>query len=398
MKGFKKFLTESNTAAELFEDVIVVCYNIITDNPSFPVFKQKIQKSKEVKLWLNKQTGLKEDPYKKLFDFSTNLVEKTGWRGDGDSSISKTSPAVSTYWLEVTGKKTSEPKTDLILGKDKISVKSGTATILSGGQKESTAIFETAVVSSGVYTKSDIVQNILEDLDGFSETIRSYGSTMGIVGLKDTPKSRLSDKNKKAKEAIDKMEEINAGIVSDLKNIFEKSDSIRKHFVFEGLTGNEKFGGNVMNWGSSNPQGAANKLLVWSNDLNTIHYHTLTTPNSRIVDKIAKQLNIRVRAKARPRKQTKSGIKKTVGYDIKQTIHMELTKAIKESTQLTSGYITEGIIDKVKGIWNTFINKISGMIKTAKDFIQGGFQNLMEYLGIEFEVQDNIRNQAVSLI
>jgi hypothetical protein len=131
------------------------------------------------------------------------------------------------------------PKTDLIGGKHRISLKkSGGSQLMSAGKDEAISTLEAAMATYGVSGKGKREFNIL--LKSFEDNL-----------IKMTEKGQMSDLRKKAQKnkALAKEIEIadakTAKINEDIEKYINNSEGFKSHFCWEAATGHGKFGKNT---------------------------------------------------------------------------------------------------------------------------------------------------------
>ncbi|NBO23122.1 hypothetical protein EBU94_07290, partial [bacterium] len=145
------------------------------------------------------------------------------------------------FWLEETGKSKDEPKTDLLSidKKLKLSAKKGPAQLMSAVQQESKATVLAAAKTVGLNQK--IKKGIL---DAISEmAVNTKTDKLNTAELrKSDPKKLKSQINKNAKKILDSATAANAKLQKELDKAFTANPEFKKAFVYEAMTGQQKFG------------------------------------------------------------------------------------------------------------------------------------------------------------
>ena len=158
MHSFKQYLTEAKIKAEDFEAAIVVGWHNI-NNQTFDLSKSGISES----VYLNISTMPKmieagERIAQSIKDhFSMSGTEKAEQYGRAKSGL-------TSFWKSH-GATDTTPKTDILIGDKRLSLKIGAAQLMSGGKAESTATFYAAMEKSQI-TESTQVQNVMNILEG----------------------------------------------------------------------------------------------------------------------------------------------------------------------------------------------------------------------------------------
>ena len=68
---------------------------------------------------------------------------------------------------------------------------------------------------------------------------------------------------------------------------------------------------------------------------------------------------------------------------------MIVIKTQKEAYDIIgdSQFLTEGILDRLKGLYTKFKNFLSNLLRTVTNFIKGKIENLIYFLGLEPDVK-----------
>ena len=357
MKTFKGYIiTEASTAAAKdMEEVIVSA----AGGPKF--VSKHIPNSDEV---------------------GKRIVDTLKMSGDGGYMPNSTYPA-STEWAEYfkPGKpkgSTLTPKTDIVVGKRKISVKTGAAVLMSGGTNEATATFYTAMNNAGNIT--DSVTNLKNHIDNLlpSTNMNKYDIKGNKTDLVKAGKFASIDILKRADEAHHKFKK-------DLREVFINTPTFAREFTFEAMTGKVKFGGN---------EGTATHFLVVDFD-GSASYHKVTKSSDDYVGTILSQVNPSVKFKSTAVKRKIDGIDtKTGHYRFWSTVGLMYNAAIKTQNEvydmMNSGeleYLSEGFFDFISRAWNKFKSFVKNLIEKVKNWIKKSVNNMMEY----FQLQPNVR-------
>ena len=459
MESFNEFynilLTEATDTSTDFEGVIVDCWNLGSSNektfkakilllPNVKRFNRAVLKSSSGKMWSAVYPYLRSnktrDPkaseelkdaywrFAKLLRQKIKVSGKAGWAG-------KSQPAVSDFWQNGrpkgnknpstgTGKKVDTSKADILIGKDKVSVKGPKAMLMSGEQKEARATVIAAVSQTGAnkYWK----KKLLDEVDKFVTSTRTIGAeyTAGALRKADPSKLEKDDEelvkqgkitsvkegNAAARKVLDEQDRLKKSIVNTFTTSFN-NESVRNSVAWESMTGWEKFGGKTFNDAQGGQDGEANGMLVWDYNMTNLVYHTIT-PTSRYVKSVAKQMRMTADLKSGSYKAQG----KKAGYSFYQTVRLSVDTVFKKQDALTEAYhdavhqqhqlLAEGTISeaklsavlkkmwdwfrtKINAIWDWLMVEISKLKKYVSELIQDGIEDVMNYFEIDFSVRMN---------
>jgi len=250
---------------------------------------------------------------------------------------------------------TKTPKTDMIIGKSNISLKSGPeAQLMSGQKSETLATFLNVAEELNLDGVADAIASHLEGIM-MKGTIES-GEAVGTAKFKDETLMRAD----KAKQGASKI----------LSDFFNNNQEFKIAFAREAMSGKLKFG--------DKSPASADYFLNVSWDGKKVNYHSIN--DSAYVAHIANKMRPIVNFKsARP--PWKSGER-----DWATVLRLQVTKLTEELAIYENSYMTEGIIKKIK---DKFVGWVKNLSKTVKDFISKSWANLFSFLGITPEVKVN---------
>ena len=275
---------------------------------------------------------------------------------------------------------TKTPKTDMIIGKYKVSLKTGPAQLTSGGKYEASALYYNAVEKSGK-KPTGIVKEIIKGLEGLAP------STTAQV------KGNLGDliKNKKD-EMVNKANALNHKLKAHIKEQFASGGTIPYYFTKEAIGGEIKFNNNL---------GTADYILVtdYSGTKNRIH----KTSNRTYVNQIARQVRPEVRFKSGSQKLKgkKTGYYRywgVIGLATEQIANDEFNMLQEELNQ--EGLLEEGffdtlkakgkeVLDRINQTITNIKNKLTNFIRGVVSYIKDGWDYVMDFMDIEPEVSYN---------
>jgi hypothetical protein len=167
-----------------------------------------------------------------MIEDAENILKKNNLTGGNGAKQLGSSSAPSTSFWKSHGAINITPKTDVVLGDKKISVKVGPSQLMSGAGNELTATFYAALKNSPNVEKQ-LIDNIADDI----KKVFVKGTTK--AGNVRQAKQKGDDETLSI--AVDKM-----GVLKkNIKDFFSKNPEFLTNFAYEAATGEEKFGGNV---------------------------------------------------------------------------------------------------------------------------------------------------------
>jgi len=248
---------------------------------------------------------------------------------------------------------TRTPKTDIIIGKSNISLKSGPeAQLMSGQKSETLATFLNVAEELNLNAVADSIASHLENIM-MKGTIES-GEKVGTAKFKD--------------EALMKADKAKQGASKILSDFFNNNQEFRTAFAHEAMSGKLKFG--------EKSPAAADYFLNVSWDGKKVNYHSID--DSSYVSHIANKMKPIVNFKsARP--PWKAGER-----DWATVLRLQVNKLTEEISQYEGQVLTEGLLSKIK---DKFFNWVKNLAKKVRDFISKSWANLFSFLGITPEVK-----------
>ena len=332
-------LKEADTGeATLFESALVKAwYNINKkEMPEGAISSEEASKLEKNPSMVSKAEGIIKD----LGLQGGESARQTG-RGAGGTT---------SFWQRF-GATDKTPKTDVILGDKKISVKVGPSQLMSGGKAESTATFYAAMEDTPELLDSPEAQEVINTFDKFVKT----GITKADKVAKELTKGTnelLNDADKAHKE-----------MRSKLQVLFDKNEDFKIAFAREAMSGYKKFG--------PDSEASADWVLSADKSLNKGSLHSVN--DDSYVSKIADQMNMTVRFKSTSEKVKGE---KTGRYRFWSVVALLINPATidaissltEEDKQLSENIFTD-TVDKVKNIFQTGIEKIVKFVFPDKEDI-----------------------------
>ena len=341
--GGKFSLEEADTGdAVLFEAALVQAwYNI--NKKEVP--KGAIDPKELIKLESQPQMVKKAEDIIKSLNLSG---------GDSAQGTGRGLDVTSTPFWSSFGAINKTPKTDVILGDKKISVKVGNSQLMSGGKAESLATFYSALESVPDLIDTPEVKAVLDTFDKFVKT----GTT-----LKDKVAPELKSGENEILNVADKAHK---EMKSNLQNLFNKSEEFKIAFAQEAMSGYKKFG--------PNSNASANWILSMNKDLSGGTLHSVT--DDSYAAKIADQMNLTVRFKSTSEKVKDE---KTGKYRFWSVVSLITDPSKLDEEKLLQEDIFTSTIDKIKNIFTTGIEKIVKFLSPDEEDINIDINNNIDF-------------------
>ena len=342
MQKFSNFITEA-LKAEDYEAAIVMGFYELTDKPmtnadhgiSDKVFKA-IQENPQAQ-----EAGRKiaQAVIKKYPELKKSKAEQYG----------RAKAKLTPFWKSF-GTVDITPKTDVLIGDKRFSVKIGLAQLMSGGKAESTATFEAAIKNSNPdLVKSSQYQKTTEVLEGFVK------NTLAPSQLRPIIKAGTN-------EVVNRAEKAHKDAMSELGAMFNESKSFKVEFAREAMSGFEKFG--------ENSNAAAEFMLVASADGDKVVIHSVYDDDYCL--KIANAMKLQARFETSSRKIKG---KKTGEYNFWSVISL-----IVDSMQEEYEHDQEELLVEVS-IMKKIGNFVRGTWSKVSSYFKKGASKLYKFLG-----------------
>ena len=341
MLQFQEFLTEA-LKAEDYEAAIVMGFYELTDRPmtkadngiSDKVYNaikenpQALEAGRKIaQQVLNQYPQLKKKEAEQYGRAKASLT--SFWKSHGASDIT--------------------PKTDVLIGDMRFSVKIGIAQLMSGGKAESTATFQAAIKNSNPdIVKSEQYKKTTQVLEGFVK------NTLAPSKLRPIIKSGTN-------EIVNKAEKAHKDCMQELGRLFDESKSFKVEFAREAMSGYEKFG--------KDSNAAAEFMLVASADGGKVVIHSVDDDDYCL--KIANAMKLQARFKTSSRKIKGQ---KTGEYNFWSVISL-IVDSMQEDYSPENQVLNEFAIFKKVGKW------LKGTWSKVTAFLKKGVQKLVTFLG-----------------
>ena len=283
------------------------------------------------------------------------------------------------------------PKTDIVLGDKKVSLKKGSSQLMSGGPDESRSTYRTAVENT---TSFDLTNLATAVEDGIKNLLPStVGDFMGGVDLQK--KGGTVYKNTKQKKGklgdvapgtFDKdtvlkaADDHNLLLKKKFADLFTENIEFKKNFVYEAMTGAVKF---------DRGPAAADWFLVVDFD-GTFEMNEVKSADDPYVSTVLSKVKPDVKFKSTAIKKKIDGVKnqKTGHYRFWSVVGLGYTAAVKNLNNAHEDYengelLQEGFFDAVKKIYKKFEQFLTRVFMKMKEYITSSVNNMAEFLGVE---------------
>ena len=267
---------------------------------------------------------------------------------------------------------TKTPKTDLMVGRARISLKTGPAQLTSGGRGEALALFMNAIEKSG--KKPDaFVKKIRDNIGNIAPS--TVSSVEGNV--------RELLKSKKD-EVLLKANKVNQDLKQDIRKLFAIGSDVAFNFTEEAMSGEIKFDGS---------EAYANYILVTDFDGNNNALHK--TNDKKYIGKIASQVKPEVRFKTTSEKKGGSktgfyrywGVVSLITEDIVNTeLDLLQEQLIQEGLLDTIFSKGKQILSKINDAIQKIKNKIIQFFNKAIDYLKDGWHNILEFFDMQADI------------
>jgi len=349
--SFKNFLTEGKLKAEDYEAAIVLGF--------YEIQGKKTTAS---------ASGISDSVYKTVTSnpaameagkkIATALLKKyPKLKGKKAEQYGRAKSGLTPFWKSH-GATDTTPKTDILIGGMRISLKIGMAQLMSGGKSESTATFYAAVnESSNKITKDPQYQKAKSILEDFVTATVAPGQLRPLI---------KSGEN----EVVNKGEKAHKDAMKELGALFENNRDFKIAFAREAMSGYQKYG-------RTNPA-AAEWMLVANHDGSGVQVHSVEDDEycARIADKM--KLQARFKTSSRKLKGVKTG-----EYNFWSVISL-IVNAMDEDVEYgTWEDISEvnlsSLVRKIKTKMSGVAGKVAGIFKT-------GVRKALSFMGVTPQV------------
>ena len=282
------------------------------------------------------------------------VAKHFGNAGDKAEQFGRAKAKLTSFWKSH-GASDITPKTDILIGNKRLSLKIGVAQLMSGGKAESLATFYAALKSTPELVEDKQFKKVNEVFDGFVKNTLAPTKLRPIIKSGENP-------------VVNSAEIAHKDCMRELGLLFQQSREFKIAFAREAMSGFEKFG--------KDSDAAAEFMLVASHDGTNVSIHSIY--DDTYCEKIADSMKLQARFKTSSRKL--KGVK-TGEYNFWSVVSLIVDAMGSEP-------ITEGLFDIVKGKLKRIGLKI---LRSVKSFLSRSVSNAMKFLGAKPEIKVNTK-------
>ena len=374
MLRFKEYLTEaSKVKAEDYEAAIVMGWYKLA-NKSLPDDNAGITDKVLAKIQGNKKVlDAGNAIASELLNLYPTLKEKEA------EQYGRKKGELTTFWkgddpkFPHDGATDTTPKTDVLIGDMRFSVKVGIAQLMSGGKDETTATYYAALKNSNKKLKKDPQ---FTKVSGILELF--VKSTLAPSKLRPIIKSGKNP-------VVNVAETAHKDCMTELGTLFENNKNFQLEFAREAMSGNIKFG--------KSDNAAAEWMLVSTHDGSKVEVHNVS--DDAYCQLIANKMKLQARFKTSQRTlasyKTETNPKgKTGEYNFWSVVSL-IVNAFDEAYAPHEGQVlTEGILDTIKSKISGFFSRVWNKVK---NFYQKSIMTLLKFFKVvpDITVNKNIK-------
>ena len=370
MLSFKAYLTEAaKVKAEDYEAAIVMGWYSI-HNKSLPsdnagITDKVLEKIKKNTSVLNAGNAIASNVLKLYPALSGKEAEQYG-RKKGE---------LTDFWkgkdkkFPHDGATDVTPKTDVLIGGMRFSVKIGIAQLMSGGKDETTATYYAALKNSDKQLQKDPqFTKVAGILESFVKSTLAPSKLRPIIKSKTDP-------------VVNAAEDAHKDCMTEMGTLFENNKSFQLEFAREAMSGYEKYG--------KNNDAAAEWMLVSTHDGSKVQVHSVDDDSycQKIVDKMKLQARFKTSQRTLASKKSKTNpYGKTGEYNFWSVVSL-IVDAFDEAYAPYEGQVlTEGILNTIKSKVSGFFSRVWNKVKK---FYQKGIQKMQKFLGLSPDITDS---------
>jgi len=256
----------------------------------------------------------------------------------------RTIQALSPEWTRY-GASNATPKTDILIGGCRISLKMGLAQLMSGGKGETLATFHAALAKVPELKESPEVEDTLSLVQKFVTASRAPGPLSQVI--KTGENKVVNDGNKVNKQAM-----------ASFEKLFNNSKIFKIAFVREAMSGETKFG--------ADSPATAEWMLAADFEGDQVVIHSVF--DDAYCAKIAESSKVSIRFKTSSVKKTVGGVKtKTGEYNFWSVVGL-IANALRESGGAPRELIKDFFKKKMSSILKFFSFQPEIQVKDEIDF------------------------------
>ena len=266
-------------------------------------------------------------------------------KGEDAEQYGRAEASITSFW-SWHGATDTTPKTDVLIGNKRFSVKIDIAQLMSGGREETLATYYGALEnSSKEITKDPQFSKVTAIIESFVKGSLAPSKLRPIIKSKENP-------------IVNDAEAAHKACMAELGTLFEGNKKFKIEFAREAMSGNMKFGK------SSNA--AAEWMLVSSKNGSKVQIHNVG--DDSYCENIANKLKLQARFKTSGRVlsafKSKSNPKgKTWEYHFWSVVSLIVDAFVEAYEPYDGKVLTEGIIDTIKSKVSGFFSKVWNKVK-----------------------------------
>ena len=246
------------------------------------------------------------------------------------------------------------PKTDILIGDKRLSLKIGIAQLMSGGKAESLATFYAAVDDVGESIKKDENYKLTEDvINSFITSTTAKGQIRPLIKSGENP-------------VINQAEAAHKSAMKVLGNLFANNREFKIAFAREAMSGFKKYG--------KNSNSAAEFMLVANHDGTSVSIHSVYDDDycAKIADAAKLQVRFKTSQKVAKSAVTPSNPKGKTGMYSFWSVTSLIVNAMSESVDKEGQSLNEiAMLGRAKKAVVGFVSRIFKSIKrSASKFLK----------------------------
>ena len=285
-------------------------------------------------------------------------------KGKEAEQYGRAKATLTSFWSGY-GAKNKTPKTDVLIGDMRFSVKVGLAQLMSGGKEETLATYYAALVNSDKNIEKDPqFSKVTGILESFVKNTLAPSQLAPIIKSGTNP-------------VVNAAEAAHKDCMAELGTLFSDNSQFKIEFAREAMSGYMKYG--------KSDNAAAEWMLVSSHDGSKVQVHSVE--DDSYCEKIANKMRLQARFKTSSRKL--GGIK-TGEYNFWSVVSL-IVNAFDEAYAPYEGQVlTESILSTIKSKVSGFFSRVWSKVKK---FYQKGIKTLLKFLGLipKITVNKNIQ-------
>ena len=176
------------------------------------------------------------------------IAKRFGNKNAKAEQYGRAKSSLTSFWKSY-GATDTTPKTDILIGKQRLSLKIGLAQLMSGGQAESLATFYAALKTTPKLKSDPQFKKVNKIFESFVKSTLAPGQLRPIIKKGNNP-------------VVNAAEKAHKDCMKELGMLFEKSPDFQIAFAREAMSGYEKYG--------SDSNSAAEYMVVASADVKNV--------------------------------------------------------------------------------------------------------------------------------